>query len=282
MTYRRPREGEALDATTLEADLVTALEDLTNQVFAASLVRRALRRDHVPGPITPDFDYDPVTREGLSTMGAVALAAFNTEIAETSPSVYDWQEFSAALPKAPYGPAATWGTTGWRIVDGTAATSEYAAERRFPATDFSEHRLLVNFSADFSEVGGPPENGTANNTNEAALVAIGIEDDGGRRYVILRSIRAFSRESFKGGDIGTFTVLNEQDVADLETHHQLTPGSATVVAAFAVISCQYFKGYYTEPFAASDGTNLNGRVNQPGVTIGNYNFDILPIPVGGI
>lgn len=311
MSYKRHQEGDSLDETELN-DNVQAVVDTLNALDHANLIRNALRRDHLRSPV-PDGLTDQTPRRALSVMCDITAdivpyrnTPFSTTGSDNSGiGPFDWQVFSTADPKPPYGPVAlpgmedptTYLNAGWRIVDkwesgGPTAPSAYAADLLVDDVGLSMGdtgwAILAQFSADYIRTGElaqqqDPPYGADTSTDfdgTSIVIAIGVAirdgDNVVHRRVIERSIRAYNQATFQTGDIGAWTLVRIEDFIAFEAIQGVTT-PITPLSVFAVVAA--IRTVRSEN-PINDPPLL--RPLPPGAQIGNYNFEIDVVPVGDL
>lgn len=261
-------EGDDFDATKLNAQF-TPLQAAVNDLASEDISRGALRRDHLPTPLDDAF-FTAATRGGLT---ALCPPDPNEELYQSGltlsagpPYLGTWQAFNGA---SPYGPVSS--GNGWRIpAHGGSLT--YAAERRIADTSASPGTqgwgpnnskgvtaLLLEFELNLAKSDGYTIGQTSIDPNiDAHLwVAVGYELTSGTRGIIERSIRWFPVESHARGNVGTFALLELEDI----------PEGQEVAAVFGAVLTQRAAG------ATALGTP---------VYIDYYHFSYEPIHGAGV
>lgn len=295
MPYRRHREGEPLDSTNLQ-DNLTEMGDKVNKVRRERLIRKALRREHIPSYVPPGYDWTTANDLlGLSSMTVIGGNSWTGSWHKrkidqaawslSAPTFTDWQVFETN----PYGvtPSSVGIPNGWRIPQGIVTERQ---ERAIPVGTLQEFNILANFSMNLTDVGVDITDWDSDPT--AAVVCIGIRDDNNpiRFFCIERSIRIFPRDGFQFGDVGTFCLITQDDVDAFEQRFQLAPGTAQITRVFGAVSSLLF-GMHPTLTGVSSEIGPTGRIlaappptsdNVGGIRIDRANFDILPVQKGGI
>lgn len=219
-------DGAEIDAASLAAPGI-ALRTQANDIKEEGLAPGALSHQHLPGSLGDVSAFFPSgLKAGFTRLGTAPANAFITYenwFETPAPTYYDFQLFEGSAPTPPFGAPTSPGGEGWRIPQNPGTlerpliptTTERLDAQGYRGVHITGSVNIGAFQDDHYEIVGGSMSSSV--VDVCVLVGLGFTDGTGSRFVIEKSIRAFSHKNkIQRGPVQWFFQQSDLNVGNGE------------------------------------------------------------------